>query len=114
MSPSRKLWILLSLPLVITAVAILILLNWHIPAHIRVILKTNRVAFTVAGSEKSKIIDSLGLKSVVIEHFANVSLRPQSVSPTPAARQSKNFGKAGTSAGIKSTVPMVILPVRES
>jgi hypothetical protein len=72
--------ILLAMPTLIAGIVIMVILNWHVSTRVRIALTTDRMSFKVGGQDKATILDSVGLKSVVIEKFETVKLRPESLS----------------------------------
>jgi hypothetical protein len=96
-------WILLALPTIVAGPVLIVLLNWHLPTHIKVALKTDRVVFKVGGEDKSIILDSVGLKSIIIEKFESVKLKPESLIPVTRGRDS----------GVLSHPPSGALAVRQ-
>jgi hypothetical protein len=79
-SPKKLHLLLLTLPTVLVGIAVLVLLNWRIPTHIRAELTARKVVFMLGGSDRSPIINSLGLKSISIEKFNLVRFKPESLS----------------------------------
>lgn len=69
-------WFLLALPAIVAGLIVLVMLNWHRPTHVRIVLKANRTAFTVGGNEKTPFIAALGVHSVQIQQFAFVRFTP--------------------------------------
>lgn len=111
-------WLLLALPTIIVGIILIVLLNWHLPTRVKVTLKTDRLNFHVGGADKTTILDSVGVKSLIIEKFSRLELRPETLSwnsdatsvnrPSPNARPRPN-------ALVVKQQPMVItrLPERE-
>lgn len=78
MKKKRKL-ILLALPTALAAIVLLLILNWHIPTRVRVNLTTDRITFSVGGVDKATILDSVALKTVVLEKFERIKLTPENL-----------------------------------
>jgi hypothetical protein len=72
-----RLLILLVLPTLVVVVAVLVLMNWHIPTRVQVVATVNRVVFTVGGSDSKAVLNSVGFRSITAERFVNVKLSPE-------------------------------------
>jgi hypothetical protein len=104
-------WILLALPTIVAGVILIVLLNWHLPTRIKVTLKTERTVFKIGGEDKSTILDSVGLRSIIIEKFDNVKLKPESLELfTPTKDSNSILHPRGGSSGslIIKQQPVVI------
>ncbi len=88
MMGKRNRWILLALPTIVTGLILIVILNWHIPTRVRITLKTSRVVFRLGGEEKSSILDSVGLKSIIIEKFESIKFKPESLTILSAGKES--------------------------
>lgn len=92
-------WILLALPTFVAGLILIVLLNWHIPTRIGIVLKTDRVVFKVGGEDKSTILDSMGLRSVIVEKFESIKLKPESLTPFARSSDSRNpVSRSGVSS----------------
>lgn len=89
---TRKRWLLLALPTIVTGGILIVLLNWHIPTRIKIALKTNRVVFKVGGENKSMVLESVGLRSIIIERFESVKLRPENLTRVSRGKDSRVAG----------------------
>jgi hypothetical protein len=78
MIPRNRL-ILLPLPTLVAAILLIVILDWHIPTRVRITLTTDKLFLKIGGVDKANILDSVGLKSVVIEKFDNIKLKPETL-----------------------------------
>jgi hypothetical protein len=104
----RNRLILLALPTVVAAIILVVILNWHIPTRVRITLTTDRIFFKVGGADQATILDSVGLKSVVIEKFETIKLKPESLLRLRHGTVGSNT--LGTSNLPIAQVPVVITP----
>ena len=108
----RKKLILLALPTLLAIIIVIFLLNWHIPTLVRISLTANKISFKTGGTEKATILDSVGLKSVVIEKFGSIKLKPASLSlfgQERGPRLNRGAGNAITNLTIEQ-LPVVLTP----
>jgi SEFIR domain len=89
-----KLIALLTIPTVLGVIILVVLFNWRVPTHIRANLTANRVSFTLGGTERMAILNSLGLKSLVMEKFAQIKFKAESLTPLAGSiHDSKDGGR---------------------
>lgn len=101
--------LILILPTVIAGAVLLVLLNWHVPTHVLIELKVNKTAFRVGGTDTTRIVEGLGLKSVAIQDFSAIKLTPAKlVSPAPDETQISR--KPDSINGVVKAQPMIITP----
>lgn len=103
--------ILLTLPTFAAAIILIVILNWHLPTRVRISLTTDKMFLKTGGEDKATILDSVGLKSVVIEKFETIKLKPESIS---LSRHDTPRGSALTDAATSNLtiaqLPVVITP----
>lgn len=100
--------ILLALPTLAAAIILIVILNWHIPTRVRISLTTDKMFLKTGGEDKATILDSVGLKSVVIEKFETIKLKPESIS---LSRHDRPRGIAQTAPKAISNLTITQLPV---
>jgi hypothetical protein len=111
--PNKTALLLLVLPTALIATAVLVLLNWHLPTHVRAELTVRRVVFTVGGADKSAVINSLGLKSLFIEKFSLVKFKPESLTLSSASPRKPAARTATAPRPTSSPQPVVVRPKDE-
>ena len=68
---------LVSSPAILTAVAVVGLMLWSVPARVQVELTTERVEFEIAANEQGKtMLDGFDMQSVAIEKFSTLVFEP--------------------------------------
>lgn len=96
----------------VAAIILIAILNWHIPTRVRISLTTDKVFLNTGGKDNATILDSVGLKSIVIEKFATIKLKPEIISlskhETPRGA-AQNVAKATSNLTI-AHLPIVITP----
>ncbi|HXQ69318.1 MAG TPA: hypothetical protein VN844_02475 [Pyrinomonadaceae bacterium] len=103
----RNKLILLALPTLVVILVLVVILNWHVSTRVRISLTTDKLVLRLAGQEKARILDSVGLKSLVIEKFESIKLNPESLSVGNLEPGSTK--RAGTELTIAQR-PIVITP----
>ena len=109
-SPNKTTLLLLVLPTALIATAVLVLLNWHLPTHVRAELTVRRVVFTVSGADKSAVINSLGLKAIFIEKFNLIKFKPESLTLSSTSTQKPDTRPPAAPRPTSSPQPVVIRP----
>jgi hypothetical protein len=74
--PVRAL-LLLTLPTVVVALVVLILMHWPIPTLVQADLTVDRMVFTVGGDDSRPILNSVNFQSLTVEKFALLELSPE-------------------------------------
>jgi hypothetical protein len=76
----HSLWFI-TIPAFVTAVAAIALMRWAIPVLVQVQLTTQRVEFVVdaAQPQGKPILNTLGVRSLGIEHFSSVVFEPETI-----------------------------------
>src|SRR5215217_725977 len=105
---TKKRLILLALPTLIAAIVLVVILNWHIPTRVRITLTTDRMRFKIGGADKATILDSVALKSVVIEKFESVKLKPENLELLRPGPGSSSRG--ATPSLLVAQAPVVLTP----
>jgi len=111
--PNKINLLLLVLPTALIAMAVLVLLNWHLPTHVKAELTVRRVVFTVGGADKSAVINLLGLKSLFIEKFNLIKFMPESLTLASASTQKPAARTAAAPRLTSSPQPVIIRPKDE-
>jgi len=66
----------LTLPTVVVIVAVLVLMHWRIPTRVQVEITVDRAVFTVGGADATSLLNAVGFRSLTVEKFARIALRP--------------------------------------
>lgn len=101
---------LLTLPTVVVAGAVLLLMTWHIPTRVELDITANRVEFVLGGTSSTYILNLLKFQSLTIEKFAQITLNPEKLELAEPAQYIEPEDRYPESAwtSLTLTAPVVI------
>jgi len=62
----------LAVPTAVVVIAVLVLMNWHVPTRVQVDLAVKRAVFTVGGADSTPIVDSISFQSITVGRFTRM------------------------------------------